>query len=150
MLVPSEVHAHREFRYGIHDTEIPCRTYVWGHGAGLLGKPYFAGRQARLRPQVAARRSPRHGASMRSGFILTVAGEYESSRGFLTRADQGPLAHPARSPARPRTIPLSPSFLGVVQFSVCLFSACTFPAFPGEVENCHFGECRRCRRTLPT
>jgi hypothetical protein len=70
----------------------------------------------------------------------SYSGEYYGIRAFLTWGDQGPFEHPTRSPARPGIAPPCLIFPGVVQFSVGVFSASTFPAFPGEVENCHFGE----------
>ena len=66
--------------------------------------------------------------------------ECENSWTFLTWACLGPFAHLTRSPASPGTMLAPPIFLGFVQFSVCVFSASTFPENPPEVEKCHFAE----------
>ena len=114
------------------------RSSPTAHAAtsGGPGPPALTGRVA------GGRRSPT-GARRGTTPLWPVASyspEYEGSRTFIAWGDQGPVAHPTRSPARPRTLPSSPNSPGFVQFFVDVFSASNFPEFPPEVENCHFAE----------
>ena len=112
------------------------RSSPTAHAAtsGGPGPPALTGRVA------GGRRSP---TGARRGMTPLCAAasysiEYKILRLFTAWGDQGPFEHPTRSPARPGTAPPCLIFPGVVQFSVSVFSASTFPDNPPVVEICHF------------
>ena len=123
--------------------QLPVRVHHRRHAAAIAGwRPGASGEPGGQGGWACAAGGWLRGPSASSGCSLPASYsiEYKTLRSFTAWGDQGPFEHPTRSPARPGTIPPCLIFPGVVQFSVSVFSASTFPAFPGKVENCHFGE----------